>query len=194
MNVRCFVAEREGEEAVWWLGGGFDLTPVYGFEEDATHWHRTARAACDPYGEELYPELKRACDEYFTIRHRGEMRGVGGIFFDDFQCGPFERSARFLLGVGEHYLEAYAPILRRRKDTAYGERERRFQLLRRGRYAEFNLIYDRGTRYGLESGRRIESVLASLPPLAAWPYDWKPEPGSPEARLAEDFLTPRDWA
>ena len=192
-NLRCFVAGGTTGEPVWWFGGGFDLTPYYGFEADARDWHRAARAACRPFGEDLYPRLKRNCDEYFFLPHRGEARGVGGLFFDDFDEGGFERCFAFARGVGEGYLAAYLPILAERKRHPYGERERDFQLYRRGRYAEFNLVVDRGTRYGLQSGRRIESVLASLPPLAAWRYDWRPEPGSPEARLSEDFLRPRDW-
>lgn len=193
MNVRCFLAEARAEEPVWWFGGGFDLTPVYGFVEDAVHWHRTARAACEPFGADLYARLKKTCDEYFTLPHRGETRGVGGLFFDDFADGGFERCFAFMRSVGDHYLEAYLPIVRRRLETPWGERERDFQLWRRGRYAEFNLVYDRGTRYGLQSGRRVESVLASLPPLVAWRYDWQPEPGSVEAALPRDFLRPRDW-
>ena len=192
MNVRFFIATRDGVEPVWWFGGGFDLTPFYGFEEDAIHWHRMARAACDPFAADLYSRLKKACDEYFFIAHRDEPRGIGGLFFDDHDEGGFARSFEFMRSIGDHYLEAYLPILRRRKNTPYGERERRFQLLRRGRYAEFNLVYDRGTRYGLQSGRRIEAMLASLPPLVAWEYAFEPEPGSPEEQLAE-FLKPRDW-
>jgi len=191
MNVRFFIAE--GEHPVWWFGGGFDLTPFYGFEEDAVHWHRTARAACEPFGREAYPRFKKACDEYFRLAHRGEPRGIGGIFFDDLDEGGFERCFGLLRRVGEHYALAYLPILQRRKATAYGAREREFQLYRRGRYAEFNLVQDRGTRFGLQSGGRVESILASMPPLAAWRYDWRPEPGTPEARLYEVFLRPRDW-
>ena len=193
MNVRTFSARPEGKPVAWWIGGGFDLTPVYGFEEDAIQWHTTARDACAPLGPDAYPRFKKACDEYFFLPHRGEALGVGGIFFDDL-CEPgWERCFAFLRSVGDHFLEAYLPIVRRRRETPYGERERNFQLLRRGRYAEFNLAIDRGTRYGMQSGRRIEAVLASLPPLAAWRYDWQPEPGSPEARLTEDFLIPREW-
>jgi coproporphyrinogen III oxidase len=193
MNVRCFVARAAQTEPAWWIGGGFDLTPFYGFVEDAIHWHRTAERACRPFGADLYPRFKKACDEYFFLPHRGEPRGIGGIFFDDFAEGGFERCSALLRSVGEHYLPAYVPILARRKDQPYSERERAFQLYRRGRYAEFNLAIDRGTRYGIESGRRIESVLASLPPLAAWRYDWHPDPGSPEVELYEQFLRPRDW-
>jgi coproporphyrinogen III oxidase len=194
MNVRFFVAEKEGSEPVWWFGGGFDLTPYYGFEEDAIHWHRTAREACVPFGPEVYPRYKKWCDEYFFLRHRGEPRGIGGIFFDDLNEGGFERCFALLQSVGDHLLPAYLPILRRRKDTPYGERERDFQLYRRGRYVEFNLVWDRGTLFGLQSGGRTESILMSLPPLVRWRYDWHPEPGTPEARLYEEFIKPRDWA
>jgi coproporphyrinogen III oxidase len=192
LNLRLFVAAAS-EEPVWWFGGGFDLSPVYGFEEDALHWHRAARDACAPFGSDVYPRLKKACDEYFFLPHRGEPRGIGGLFFDDWTEGGFERSFALLRSVGEQYLPAYVPILARRKHTPYGERERTFQLVRRGRYVEFNLVCDRGTRFGLQSGGRTESILASLPPLAAWRYDWTPEPGSPESRLTEEFLRPRDW-
>jgi len=194
MNVRFFLAEREGHEPVWWFGGGFDLTPYYGFEEDAVHFHRTARAACEPFGPEVYPRYKQWCDEYFYLRHRGEPRGIGGLFFDDLQEGGFEGAFAFLRSVGDHFLAAYLPIVQRRRETAYGERERDFQLYRRGRYVEFNLVWDRGTLFGLQSGGRTESILMSLPPLVRWRYDWRPEPGTPEARLYEDFLRPRDWA
>jgi coproporphyrinogen III oxidase len=194
MNVRFFrVDGGPGAEPVWWFGGGFDLTPYYGVEEDAVHWHKTARDACAPFGAELYPRFKRACDEYFFLKHRGEARGIGGIFFDDFDALGFERTFAFARSVGDAYLPAYLPIVQRRKRTPYGEREREFQLLRRGRYAEFNLVIDRGTRYGLQSGRRVESVLASLPPLAAWRVNFRPEPGSREAELSEKYLRPRDW-
>jgi coproporphyrinogen III oxidase len=192
MNVRFFLAPTQ-QDPIWWFGGGFDLTPCYGFEEDAVHWHRTARSACEPFGADAYPRFKKACDEYFRLRHRGEPRGIGGIFFDDLVQGGFERCFALQRRVGEHYALAYLPILRRRKQTPYGAREREFQLYRRGRYVEFNLLEDRGTRFGLESGGRIESILASMPPLAAWRYDWHPEPGTPEARLYEEFLRPRDW-
>jgi coproporphyrinogen III oxidase len=194
MNVRFFLAEKQGAEPVWWFGGGFDLTPYYGFEEDAVHWHRTARAACEPFGAEVYPRYKTWCDEYFYLKHRGEPRGIGGIFFDDLNAEGFERSFAFLQSVGDHFLPAYLPILRRRRDTPSGERERDFQLYRRGRYVEFNLVWDRGTLFGLQSGGRTESILMSLPPLVRWRYNWTPEPGSPEARLYEEFLRPRDWA
>jgi coproporphyrinogen III oxidase len=188
-NLRFFSVEG----ATWWFGGGFDLTPYYGFTDDAVHWHRTARAACAPFGADLYAELKRACDEYFFLAHRNEPRGIGGLFFDDLDEGGFERCFAFARSVGDAYLDAYLPIVRRRKRLPWGEREREFQLYRRGRYAEFNLAIDRGTRYGLQSGRRVESVLASLPPLVAWRHDWHPEPGTPEAELETEFLRPRDW-
>lgn len=192
-NFRFFQATRPGEPAVWWFGGGFDLTPYYGFEEDAVHWHRTALRACEAVGEKVYPQLKRNCDEYFYIPHRAEPRGIGGLFFDDLNQDGFERCFALTRSIGDHFLPAYLPILELRKDLPYGERERDFQLYRRGRYVEFNLVYDRGTRFGLQAGGRIESILASLPPLVTWKYDWKPEPGSPEARLYSDFLRPRDW-
>ncbi len=193
-NVRFFIAEPPQGAPVWWFGGGYDLTPYYGFEDDCRHWHRTARAACAPFGEDLYPRFKRWCDEYFFIRHRNEARGVGGLFFDDFNEAGFEHSFGFLRAVGDSYLEAYRPILERRHGTPYGERERQFQLLRRGRYVEFNLVYDRGTVFGLQTGGRTESILMSLPPLVRWEYDWQPEPGSAEAELSSRFLIPRDWA
>ena len=192
-NLRFFAAGKPGHESVWWLGGGFDLTPYYGFEEDAVHWHRTARAACDPFGTELYPEFKKACDEYFFLEHRGEARGIGGLFFDDFDRGGFEHAFGLLRSIGDHFLPAYLPILERRRATEYAERQREFQLYRRGRYVEFNLVYDRGTRFGLQAGARTESILISMPPLVSWRYDWRPEPGSPEERLYSDFLRPRDW-
>jgi len=192
-NLRFFQAAQEGTPAAWWFGGGFDLTPCYGFEEDARHWHRAARAACLPFGAEVYPRFKRWCDEYFHIRHRGETRGIGGLFFDDLHEWGFERCFAFVRSVGDHFLPAYLPIAERRRNTPYGERERQFQLYRRGRYAEFNLVYDRGTLFGLQSGGRAESILISLPPLVRWIYDWQPEAGSPEARLRADFLRPRDW-
>jgi coproporphyrinogen III oxidase len=193
-NLRFFLVDGDvGEAGTWYFGGGFDLTPFYGFDEDAVHWHEQARAACAPFGDDLYPRLKAWCDDYFTLPHRGEHRGIGGIFFDDWTDGGFEHALAFVRNVGDHFLPAYQPILARRKDTPYGEAQRDFQLYRRGRYAEFNLAIDRGTRYGMQSGRRIESVLASLPPLAAWKYDWHPEPGSPEADLYARFIQPRDW-
>ncbi len=192
-NFRCFVVSPAEGAPVWWFGGGFDLTPCYGFEEDAVHWHRVARDACAPLDPDAYPRFKKWCDEYFHLPHRGEARGVGGVFFDDLAEGDFEHSFRFVRSVADAYLDAYLPIVRRRRDTEWGERERDFQLYRRGRYVEFNLVHDRGTKYGLQSGRRIESVLASMPPLARWRYDWRPEPGSPEAELVERFLKPREW-
>ncbi len=192
-NVRFFIAEKPGAEPIWWFGGGFDLTPYYGFEEDAVQWHRTAKAACDPYGEDVYPRYKKWCDEYFFLKHRNEPRGVGGLFFDDLNEGGFERCFNFIQSVGDNYIQAYLPIVQRRKDTAYGERERDFQLYRRGRYVEFNLVYDRGTLFGLQSGGRTESILMSLPPLVKWRYNWQPQPGTPEAKLYEVFLKPRDW-
>jgi coproporphyrinogen III oxidase len=192
-NVRLFVAEKPGEEPVWWFGGGFDLTPFYGFDEDARHWHKTAAAACEPFGSDVYPRYKQWCDEYFYLKHRKEPRGIGGLFFDDLNDWDFDTCFAFMQAVGNAYLEAYAPIVERRKDTAYGERERQFQLYRRGRYVEFNLVYDRGTLFGLQSDGRTEAILMSLPPLVRWEYDYHPEPGSDEARLTEEFLKPRDW-
>ncbi|HZZ58074.1 MAG TPA: oxygen-dependent coproporphyrinogen oxidase [Opitutaceae bacterium] len=188
-NVRYFSA---GD--TWWFGGGMDLTPYYAFAEDAADWHRAARDALAPFGSDWYPRFKRACDEYFFLKHRGEARGIGGIFFDDFSALGFERSFALARAVAEAYLSAYLPIVCRRKSAPFGERERRFQLHRRGRYVEFNLVWDRGTLFGLQSGGRTESILMSLPPLARWDYDYRPEPGSPEARLTEEFLKPRDWA
>lgn len=192
-NVRLFVAEAPGEAPVWWFGGGFDLTPYYGFEEDAVAWHRTARAACEPFGPDVYPRYKQWCDDYFHLRHRGEQRGIGGLFYDDLNEWGFERCFAFMRAVGDAYLEAYAPIVERRHTTPFGERERDFQLYRRGRYVEFNLVYDRGTVFGLQTGGRTESILMSLPPLVKWRYAWTPEPGTPEAKLYEVFLKPRDW-
>ncbi len=188
LNVRFFIAGN-----AWWFGGGFDLTPYYGFEEDAIHWHRTARAACELSGEGLYPKFKKWCDDYFYLKHRGEPRGIGGIFFDDFNEPGFEQSFALMRRVGDAFLPAYLPIVQRRKNTPHGPRERDFQLYRRGRYVEFNLVCDRGTLFGLQSDGRTESILMSLPPLVAWRYDWKPEAGSPEARLYDVFLKPRDW-
>jgi coproporphyrinogen III oxidase len=193
MNVRVFAAEKAGEAPIWWFGGGFDLTPYYGFDEDSVHWHRTAEAACRPFGTDRYAAHKQWCDEYFFLKHRDEPRGIGGLFFDDLNEDGFEACFAYLRSVGEHYLEAYVPIVQRRRDTPYGDRERQFQLYRRGRYVEFNLVYDRGTLFGLQSGGRTESILMSLPPLVRWEYDWKPEPGSAEARLYERYLQPRDW-
>ena len=192
-NVRFFIAEKEGEDPIWWFGGGFDLTPYYPFEEDAIHWHQVSKNACEPFGEDVYPKYKKWCDEYFFLKHRGETRGVGGLFFDDLNEWGFEKSFAFMQSVGDHYLEAYRPIVARRKNIEYGERERDFQLYRRGRYVEYNLVYDRGTLFGLQTGGRTESILMSLPPLVKWRYNWKPEPGSPEAVLYDDYLHPRDW-
>ena len=193
-NVRFFVAERPDREPVWWFGGGFDLTPYYGQVEDCVHWHRVARAACEPSGPEVYPRFKRWCDDYFHLRHRNEARGVGGLFFDDLNTPDFAHCFALTRRIGEAYIPAYRPIMARRKDQPYGERERNFQLYRRGRYVEFNLVYDRGTLFGLQTGGRTESILMSLPPLVRWDYDWHPEPGSAEAELYERFLPPRDWA
>ncbi len=191
-NIRCFVAATEAQHPVWWFGGGFDLTPYYPFIEDVRHWHRTAQAACQPFGDDVYPRYKQWCDEYFYLKHRNETRGVGGLFFDDLNEWGFERCFAFARSVGDHFLPAYQPIVQQRKVLAYGERQREFQLYRRGRYVEFNLVYDRGTLFGLQSGGRTESILMSLPPRVAWCYDWQPEPGSPEASLSE-YLQPRDW-
>ncbi len=192
-NVRFFIAEKEGTDPVWWFGGGFDLTPYYGFENDAEHWHRVARDACAPFGDDVYPRYKKWCDEYFFLKHRNEPRGIGGLFFDDLNEWGFERCFAFMQSVGNHFLAAYRPIVARRKDTPYGETERDFQLYRRGRYVEFNLVYDRGTLFGLQSGGRTESILMSLPPLVKWRYNWQPEPGTPEAKLYDIFLKPRNW-
>lgn len=192
-NVRMFVAEKEGEAPVWWFGGGFDLTPYYGYDEDCVHWHRVAHEACAPHGADLYPRLKKWCDDYFFLKHRNEPRGIGGLFFDDYSEGGFAQAFAMLRSVGDAYLPAYQPILARRKGESYGEREREFQLYRRGRYVEFNLVYDRGTIFGLQSGGRTESILMSLPPRVRWDYDWHPQPGSAEARLYEHYLQPRDW-
>ncbi|KJK23109.1 coproporphyrinogen III oxidase [Burkholderiaceae bacterium 16] len=194
MNVRCLMAVKEGAEPVWWFGGGMDLTPYYGNAEDCTHFHVTCRDALAPYGGELYPRFKQWCDEYFFLKHRGEARGIGGIFFDDFSALGFDRSFAMMQSVGDAFLEAYLPILQARKDTPYGEREREFQAYRRGRYVEFNLVFDRGTHFGLQSGGRSESILMSMPPLASWRYDWQPEPGSAESALYTDFLPVREWA
>jgi coproporphyrinogen III oxidase len=192
-NVRFFLASRPDAPPVWWFGGGFDLTPYYGFDEDARHWHQTAAAACAPFGEAVYPEYKRWCDEYFFLRHRNEQRGIGGLFFDDLNEWGFEQSFAFMRSVGDSYLPAYVPIVERRRGLAFGERERDFQLYRRGRYVEFNLVYDRGTLFGLQTGGRTESILMSLPPNVRWRYNWQPAAGTPEAALYEHFLQPRDW-
>ena len=192
-NVRFFIAEKEGAEPVWWFGGGFDLTPYYANEADCIHWHRVARAACAPFGEDVYPRFKKWCDDYFYLRHRNESRGIGGLFFDDLNAWGFERSFEFMRAIGDAYLEAYLPIVERRRDTPWTEQQKAFQEYRRGRYVEFNLVWDRGTLFGLQSGGRTESILMSLPPTVRWGYNWQPEPGSAEARLVTDFLPPRDW-
>ena len=195
-NFRFFIApapDGEASDAGWWFGGGFDLTPYYGFREDVIHWHRSAREACAPFGAELYPRFKAECDDYFYLPHRKEARGVGGLFFDDFCEGGFAHCFGFVRSVSSAFLDAYLPILRKRCDAPYGERERAFQLYRRGRYVEFNLLQDRGTRFGLQAAGRVESILASLPPLVSWRYDWHPEPGSPEEALYSEFLPARDW-
>ena len=191
LNVRFFLSK--GEQPAWWFGGGMDLTPYYGFEDDARHFHAACRDALAPFGAGYYPRFKRWCDEYFHLRHRGEPRGIGGIFFDDLADRDFDFSFSLTRAVADGFLAAYVPILEKRKDLAFGERERNFQSYRRGRYVEFNLVYDRGTLFGLQSGGRAESILMSLPPQAAWRYDWKPEPGSPEEKLYTDFLKPKDW-
>jgi coproporphyrinogen III oxidase len=193
MNVRCFSAQKEGADTIWWFGGGMDLTPYYGFEEDAIHFHRICREALAPFGAEYHLRFKRWCDEYFFLRHRNEPRGIGGIFFDDLADRDFEHCFALTRSVADHLLPAYEPILERRKDTSFGERERDFQAYRRGRYVEFNLVYDRGTLFGLQSNGRTEAILMSLPPLVKWRYDWRPDPGSAEAKLASDFLVARDW-
>ena len=192
-NVRFFIAEKDGEEPVWWFGGGFDLTPYYTTEEDCAHWHQTAKNACDPFGTEHYKKYKDWCDDYFFLKHRQEPRGIGGLFFDDYNEQNFEHSFDFMQSVGDAFLPAYLPILKRRKDTPYGDRERQFQLYRRGRYVEFNLVFDRGTLFGLQSGGRVESILMSLPPNVRWQYNWSPEPGTREAELYEKYLIKRDW-
>jgi coproporphyrinogen III oxidase len=192
-NVRFFVAEKEGEEPVWWFGGGFDLTPYYPFKEDVIHWHQVSKEACDPFGDDVYAKYKKWCDDYFFLKHRNETRGVGGLFFDDLNEWGFDKSFAFMQSVGNNYIPAYRPIVNKRKDTEYGERERDFQLYRRGRYVEYNLVYDRGTLFGLQSGGRTESILMSLPPLVTWKYNWSPEPGSPEADLYENYLKPQTW-
>jgi coproporphyrinogen III oxidase len=192
-NVRMLTAVKEGEEPVFWFGGGMDLTPIYGYEEDARHFHQTCRDALEPFGADLYPRFKTWCDDYFYLKHRGEPRGIGGIFFDDYSDGGFERAFSMMKSVGDAFLHAYLPIIERRRDTPYTEREREFHAYRRGRYVEFNLVFDRGTHFGLQSGGRTESILMSMPPAANWRYDWKPEPGTPEARLYSDFLVRREW-
>ena len=193
LNVRFFMATKAGEDPVWWFGGGMDLTPYYGFEEDAKHFHLTCKRALEPFGEGLHARYKKWCDEYFFIKHRNEPRGVGGIFFDDLAEPDFDTAFALVRSVGDHFITAYSPILERRRALLFGDRERAFQCYRRGRYVEFNLVYDRGTLFGLQSGGRTESVLMSLPPAVTWRYEWTPAPGSPEAKLYTDFLKPRDW-
>lgn len=192
-NVRFFIAEKQGEKPIWWFGGGFDLTPYYGFEEDCRHWHQTAQKACQPFGDHYYPKFKAWCDDYFYIKHRNEARGIGGLFFDDFNDLGFENSFDLMQSIGNHFIRAYEPIVEKRKNTPYGEREKNFQNYRRGRYVEFNLVYDRGTLFGLQSGGRTESILMSLPPVVHYIYNWSPKDGSPEKKLYTDFLPPKDW-
>ena len=192
-NVRFFIAEKEDAEPIWWFGGGFDLTPYYGQREDCVHWHQVAREACDPFGADCYARYKKWCDDYFFLKHRNEPRGIGGLFFDDLNEPDFEQAFAFMRSVGDHYLPAYTPIVERRKDQAYGDREKNFQWYRRGRYVEFNLVYDRGTLFGLQSGGRTESILMSLPPVVNWRYNYQPEAGSAEAELTDYYLQARDW-
>ena len=192
-NVRCFVAEKPGEDPVWWMGGGFDLTPYYGNKEDVVHWHKTAKAACDPFGEDVYDRYKKWCDEYFFLPHRNEPRGVGGLFYDDLSDWGFEKTFGFMQSVGNAYLDAYVPIVHNNMDRSYGQRERDWQLYRRGRYVEFNLVFDRGTLFGLQSNGRTEAILMSLPPLVRWEYGLTPDPGTPEAELLDVYLKPTDW-
>jgi coproporphyrinogen III oxidase len=192
-NVRFFIASKEGADPVWWFGGGFDLTPYYPFKEDVVSWHQTAKDICDPFGEDVYPKYKKWCDEYFFLPHRNETRGVGGLFFDDLNEPGFERSFEFMQAVGNGFIDAYAPIVERNKELEYGDDERQFQLYRRGRYVEFNLVYDRGTLFGLQTGGRTESILMSMPPLVRWEYAFTPEQGSPEAELYDTYLKPQDW-
>lgn len=192
-NVRFFIATPPGGEPVYWFGGGYDLTPYYGFDDDCVYWHQTAKSACDPFGDTLYQKFKNWCDDYFYLKHRDEPRGVGGLFFDDYNTGDFGQDFAFMRSVGDSYIDAYEPIVHARKDTPFKDSHRQFQLYRRGRYVEFNLVYDRGTLFGLQSGGRTESILMSLPPLVRWEYDYTPQPGSEEARLTEHFLTGRNW-
>ncbi|MDZ7923673.1 MAG: oxygen-dependent coproporphyrinogen oxidase [Marinagarivorans sp.] len=204
-NVRFFIAEKEGSEPVWWFGGGYDLTPYYGFDDDCKHWHQTAKNACAPFGEDIYPKYKKWCDEYFYLKHRNEPRGIGGLFFDDLNgfddsnspenknSPNFEQTFAFMQAVGNSYAQAYVPIIEKRKTIEFGERERDFQLYRRGRYVEFNLVFDRGTLFGLQTGGRTESILMSLPPLVRWEYDWHPQPNTPEAQLYDRYLQPQEW-
>ena len=192
-NVRFFIAEEKGKDPIWWFGGGFDLTPYYGFDEDCGTWHQTAKKACDPFGEDVYDKYKAWCDDYFYLPHRNEPRGVGGLFFDDLNEPGFDQSFALLRSVGDSYCDAYVPIVERRKDQPFTEAQKNFQLYRRGRYVEFNLVYDRGTLFGLQTGGRTESILMSLPPLVRWDYNWSPEPDTPEAILYSHYLKPRDW-
>lgn len=192
-NVRFFIAEKEGAEPVWWFGGGYDLTPYYGNDDDCKHWHQTAKNACTPFGDDIYPKYKKWCDEYFYLKHRNEPRGIGGLFFDDLNSPNFEQAFAFMQAVGNSYTQAYCPIIEKRKNTEFGERERDFQLYRRGRYVEFNLVFDRGTLFGLQTGGRTESILMSLPPLVRWEYNWHPEPNTAEAKLYDHYLQPREW-
>jgi coproporphyrinogen III oxidase len=192
-NVRIFIAEKKGEEPFWWFGGGYDLTPYYPYEEDCVHWHRTARNACDPFGKDIYPRFKKECDDYFFLKHRNETRGIGGLFFDDFHELGADKSFALLRNIGDSYTAAYLPIVNKRKNIKFGEREKQFQLHHRGRYVEFNLVYDRGTLFGLQSGGRTESILMSLPPAVCWDYNWHPEKNSIEEKLYTDFLKPREW-
>ena len=192
-NVRFFIAEKPGKPPIWWFGGGYDLTPYYGDKKDCQHWHQTAKNACDPFGEDLYPKFKQWCDDYFHLPHRNEQRGIGGLFFDDFNELGFQQSFEFMQSIANSYIPAYIPIINRQKHKIYSDRQRQFQLYRRGRYVEFNLVYDRGTLFGLQTGGRTESILMSLPPLVRWDYDWRPKPGTPEAKLTEYFLQPKDW-
>ncbi len=192
-NIRFFIASKDGADPVWWFGGGFDLTPYYGYDEDCVHWHTVAHEACKSFGEDVYPRYKKWCDEYFYIKHRDEQRGIGGLFFDDLNAGGFDNCFNFIQSVGNHYLNAYLPIVMRRKDAVFTAAEKDFQLYRRGRYVEFNLVYDRGTLFGLQTGGRTESILMSLPPVVHFRYNWTPAPGSREAKLYEKYLKPRDW-
>ncbi|MEQ1595766.1 MAG: oxygen-dependent coproporphyrinogen oxidase [Casimicrobium sp.] len=193
MNVRFFIARPKDSEPVWWFGGGMDLTPYYGFTDDAVHWHTHSKAACEPFGSDIYPRFKKQCDEYFFLKHRNEPRGIGGTFFDDFSVLGFEQSFTMMRSVAEHFVPGYAPILKTRCETPYSERERNWQLYRRGRYVEFNLVWDRGTHFGLQSNGRTEAILMSMPPEVHWRYDYKPEAGTPEATLYTDFLIAKDW-
>lgn len=192
-NVRFFIARKEGSDPVWWFGGGFDLTPYYGNKDDCVHWHRTSEQACKPFGDDAYPKYKKWCDEYFYLKHRDEQRGIGGLFFDDLNEAGFEQNFSFTKSVGDHYLKAYLPIVQNRKNDAYTEAQREFQLYRRGRYVEFNLVYDRGTLFGLQTGGRTESILMSLPPVVHFKYDWKPDNNSAEEELYNYYLKPKDW-